>query len=84
MRPYQHLTTKASTESHPITCISLDISVLIVRFGERARACRVNTHTRSETNSPPFNNWLFDELSDNNASDNGSSLSASAAVNKQI
>ena len=28
--------------------------------------------------------WLFDELSDNNASDNGLSLSASVAVNKQI
>ena len=28
--------------------------------------------------------WLFDELSDNNASDNGFSLSATAAVNKQI
>ena len=28
--------------------------------------------------------WLFDKLSDNNASDNGLSLSASVAVNKQI
>ena len=28
--------------------------------------------------------WLFDELSDNNASDDGLSLSASVAVNKQI
>ena len=28
--------------------------------------------------------WLFDELSDNNASDNGLSLSASVAVNEQI
>ena len=28
--------------------------------------------------------WLFDELSDNNVSDNGLSLSASVAVNKQI
>ena len=28
--------------------------------------------------------WLFDELSDNNASDNGVSLSASVVVNKQI
>ena len=28
--------------------------------------------------------WLFDELSDNNASDVGLSLSASVAVNKQI
>ena len=39
------------------------------------------------TNLPPFNkkvSWLFDELSDNNASDDGLSLSASVAVNKQI
>ena len=28
--------------------------------------------------------WLFDELSDNNASDNELSLSASVTVNKQI
>ena len=28
--------------------------------------------------------WLFDELSDNNASDDGLSLSTSVAVNKQI
>ena len=28
--------------------------------------------------------WLFDELSDNNTSDNGLFLSASVAVNKQI
>ena len=28
--------------------------------------------------------WLFDELSDNNASDDGLSLSAHVAVNKQI
>ena len=28
--------------------------------------------------------WLFDELSDNNASDDGLSLSASITVNKQI
>ena len=30
------------------------------------------------------NSWLFDELSDNNALDDGLSLSASVAVNKQI
>ena len=28
--------------------------------------------------------WLFDEFSDNNASDHGLSLTASVAVNKQI
>ena len=40
-RSYQHLTTKVSIELHHITCVSLDISVLIVRFGDRAHACRV-------------------------------------------
>ena len=44
-RPYQHLTTKASIEPHHITCILLDISVLIVRFGDRAHACRVDIPT---------------------------------------
>ena len=42
-RPYQHLTTKALIEPHHIMCVSLDISVLIVRFGDQARACRVDT-----------------------------------------
>ena len=40
-----------------------------------------------KTNLPPFNkkvSWLFDELSDNKASDDGLSLSVSVAVNKQI
>ena len=39
------------------------------------------------TSLPPFNkkvSWLFDELSGNNASDDGLSLSASVVVNKQI
>ena len=37
-------------------------------------------------NLPPSTkvSWLFDELSDNNASDDGLSLSTSVAVNKQI
>ena len=45
MRPYQHLTTKDSIELHHIMCISFDISVLILRFGDRAYACRVDTPT---------------------------------------
>ena len=45
MRQYQHLTTKALIEPHHITCVSLDISVLIVRFGDQARVCRVDTPT---------------------------------------
>ena len=36
-----------------------------------------------ETNSLPVS-WLFDELADNNASDNGLSLSSTVAVNEQI
>ena len=44
-RRYRHLTTKASIEPHDITCVTLDISVLIVRFGDRAHACRVDTPT---------------------------------------
>ena len=38
------------------------------------RTCRPSTKV----------SWLSDELSDNNASDDGLSLSASVAVNKQI
>ena len=37
----------------------------------------------SETNPPPVS-WLFDELPDNNVSDDGLSLSSSIAVNEQI
>ena len=44
-RPYQQLTTKALIELHYITCVSLDISTLIVRFGDRACAYRVDTPT---------------------------------------
>ena len=87
-RQYRHLTTKASIEPHHMTCVTLDISVFTVRFGDQARACRVDTPTSHlRTNLPPFNKsfrWLFDELSYNNASDNVLSLSASVAVNKQI
>ena len=83
-RPYQHLTTKASIEPHHLMCVSLDISVLIVRFGDRARMCRVGTPAK-RTCCPSIKiSWLFDELSDNNASDDGLSLLASVAVNKQI
>ena len=86
-RRYRHLTTKASIEPHHITCVTLDISVLIVRFGDRAHACRVDTLTshQKRTRHPSKKvSWLFNELSDNNASDDGLSLSVSVAVNKQI
>ena len=84
MRPYRHLTTKASIEPHHLMCVSLDISVLIVRFGDRARTCRVDTPTKRTRHHSIKVSWLFDELSDNNASDDGLSLSVSVAVNKQI
>ena len=70
-RRYRHLTTKALKEPHYIMCVTLDISVFIVRFGDQAQACRVDTpmsHLR--TNLPPLNkkvSWLFDKLTDNNA-----------------
>ena len=84
-RRYRHLTAKALIEPHHITCIT--ISVLMVRFGDRAFACRVDTlrAIRQQTRHPSTDVfWLFNELSDNNASDDGLSLSASVAVNKQI
>ena len=49
--------------------------------------CRVDTPMshQKQTRCPLTKvSWLFDELSDNNVSDNGLSLSASVAVNKQI
>ena len=44
-RQCRHLTTKALIELHHIMCVSLDISVLIARFGDQARVCRVDTPT---------------------------------------
>ena len=56
MRWYQHLITKASIEPHHVTGVTLDISVFIVRFGDRARMCRIDTPTSHlRTNLPPFN-----------------------------
>ena len=59
-----------------------------MRFEDRARACRVDTPTSHQNKlaflQQKFLGWLFDELSDNNVSDNGLSLSASVAINKQI
>ena len=55
MRRYRHLTAKASIEPYHITCITLDISVLIVRFGDQAHAYRVDTPTsHPRTNLSPF------------------------------
>ena len=74
-------------EPHHITCISLDISVSIVRFGDQACACRVDipTNHQKQTRCPSTKvSQLFDELADNNASDDGLALTVSVAVNKQI
>ena len=40
-RPYQHFTTKALIELHDVMCISLDISIMTVRFENCVRGCRV-------------------------------------------
>ena len=66
-------------------CVSLDISILIVSFGDQACACRVCRfpYELSETNLPPVS-LLFDELCDNNALDDGLYLSSSVTVNEQI
>ena len=70
-RPYRHLTFLASIEPRRITCVSHDISVSILGFGARARACRMDTPTscQKRTRCPSTKvSWLFEELSDNNAS----------------
>ena len=72
--PYWHLTTKGSIELHHIMCISLDISILIVRFGDRAHMCRVDiptSHQKLTCHPSAKVPWLFDKLPDNNASDDG-------------
>ena len=72
---------------HHITCASLDISILILRFGDQAHTCRVDTPTshQKRTRRPSTEvSWLFDKLSNNNASDNGLFLSVSIAVNRGI
>ena len=53
---YRHLTTKASIQPYQITCVTLNISVFIVRFGDQACVCRVDTPTsHPRTNLPLFN-----------------------------
>ena len=83
-RPYQHLTTKASIELHYITCVSLDDIWLWDLETEHVCA----EYEPLETNSLPFNKSFlainFDELSDNNVSEDGLSISVSVDVNKQI
>jgi len=67
-RPYQHLTFIASIEPHQITCISHDINILIVGFGDRActHAEWMPLQAVRRTRRPFIN-----KLSDNKASDNG-------------
>ena len=86
-RPYQHLTSVALMEPHGILCISLDISILIVRFGDRVHTCRVDTptsHQKRTLCSSIKVSWLFNKFSDNNASDDRLSIAMSVAVNEQI
>ena len=86
-RPHWHLTTKALIEPYHITCVSLNISVLIVRFEDQICVCSVDTptsHQRWTHHPSTIVSWLFDKFSDSNTSDDGLSLSASVAVNKQI
>ena len=62
-RPYQHLTTKALIEPHHITCISLDISVFIVRLWRPSTRMKSRCpHEPSEMNLPPFNKSFFGYL----------------------
>jgi len=54
-RPYRHLTFVALIELHRITCVSHDISILIVGFEtENARAEWI-PYELSETYLPPLN-----------------------------
>ena len=58
-----------------------------MRFGDQTLTCRVDnptSHQKRTCHPSTKVSWLFDELSDNNASDDGLSLSVSVAVNKQI
>ena len=73
-RPYRHLTTKALIEPHHITCVSLDTIILIMRFGDRACMCRVDTPTSCQKwthHTSAKVSWLFDNFFDNIVSDNG-------------
>jgi len=51
-------------------CILYDISISIVGFGDWACACRLDTPTSHQKQICYPSTWLFDGLSDNNASDN--------------
>ena len=64
----------ASIELHRMMCVSHDISISIVGFGDRACAWRMDTPTshHKQTRHPSTKvSLLFDELSDSNASDDG-------------
>ena len=77
----------ALIEPHHIKCVSFDNSILIARFGDWACVSRIDMPTsRQKWTCFPLTkvSWLFDELSDNNASDDGLSLSAIVTINEQI
>jgi len=54
-RPYRHLTFVALIEPHKITCVSHDISVLIVGFETKNARAEWIPYKPSETNLPPLN-----------------------------
>ena len=73
-RPYRHLTFVPLTVLHQNACISHDICISIVGFGDRACACRIHTPKSRQKQTRRLSTkvfLLFDELSDNNESDDG-------------
>jgi len=74
-RPYWHLTFKALIGPHCIASHAFHkIIVLIIGFGDWAHTCKMDTLTSCQkwTHHPSTRVCLlFDELSDNNASDDG-------------
>ena len=76
MRPYKHLTIKASIQLHHLMCITLDISLLIVTL---CCACSVDSpasHQKQICLPSTKVSRLFDESSNNNASNDGSKCSS--------
>ena len=59
---YIYLTAKALIEPHHIICVTLDIIVLMVRFGNRAHACRVAFENEFATLQQKFLGYLMNCL----------------------
>ena len=83
MRWYRHLTTKALIEPHHITCISLDISVLILRPSTCVQS-RYPYEPSAQTRHPSTKvSWLAIELSDKIVSDDGLSFYSNEAIHQR-